>query len=91
MPDWRTRRIALRGDWQHLSLWRLGNSDLLLSKLMRYEPIDQADARFIVASAGLTRKEIEQALQAARLPDSDEVREQFSLASASLLESLATL
>ncbi|CAN5594248.1 hypothetical protein BH20VER3_BH20VER3_18720 [soil metagenome] len=47
-PDWRNHRILLGGRWTRLTLYRLGNADLFLSKLMRDDPIDAADARFIV-------------------------------------------
>ena len=57
-PDWRQARVRIRGAWRNLELYRLGDADLLLSKLMRDDPIDQADARFIVARAGFTREDV---------------------------------
>lgn len=88
LPDWRRQRVRLQGTWRRLKLFRLGNRDLLLSKLMRDDPIDRSDALFIVRRAGLSREEIESAIQRARIPDSSEVREQFALASSRLLQSL---
>jgi hypothetical protein len=87
-PDWQEDRVRIRGEWQLLALYRLGNLDLLLSKLMRDDPIDQSDARFIVSRAGLKEAGIRAALKAARVPDSEEIREQFALASERLLASL---
>jgi hypothetical protein len=84
-PEWKTERVAIEGPWQHLRLFRLGNLDLLLSKLMRDDPIDQADARFIVTAGALTAESIENALAAARVPASPEVKEQLAAASRRLL------
>ena len=33
-PDWREKRLRISGPWTHLDLYRLGNEDLFLSKLM---------------------------------------------------------
>lgn len=87
-PDWRVQRVALRGAWQQLSLFRLGDLDLLLSKLMRDDPIDRQDALFIVTQARLPRPAIEAAIREARVPDVSEAREQFAAASRRLLEKL---
>jgi len=87
-PPWRNNRIRLPGDWSHLILYRLANMDLLLSKLMRDDPIDQADARFIVTSTGIQRDDIVAAIQSARIPESAEIVEQFQQASARLLAAL---
>ena len=52
-PDWRAQRVAIPGrTWQRLLLHRLCNEDLFLSKLMRYDPQDLKDARFIADKAG---------------------------------------
>jgi hypothetical protein len=88
LPSWRANRVKLPGDWQRLDLYRLGDVDLLLSKLMRDDPVDQGDAEFIVARSGLSRQTIERALREARVPDSREVEEQFRLASTRLLARL---
>ena len=88
-PQWRQERVALTGDWTNLTLHRLGDLDLLLSKLMRDDPIDHADAMFIVRRTALGRPEIECALREARIPDSVEIREQFARATARLLQALA--
>ncbi len=82
---WRERRVALPGSWRHLRLWRLGDGDLLLSKLMRDDPIDLADATFIATAAGFSAGDIRGVLEAARIPDSPEVAEQFHAAAARLL------
>jgi len=69
---------------------RLGNIDLLLSKLMRDDPIDRADAQFIVQISNLSVTDITTAIAEARLPESPEIQEQFELASRRLLKTLAS-
>lgn len=88
LPDWKRNRVALPRSYRHLDLHRLGNQDLLLSKLMRDDPIDHADALFIADRAGLGPQDIRSAVSRARLPESEEVREQFALASSRLLSAL---
>lgn len=87
-PDWKMHRVSIDGPWHRLQIFRLGDRDLLLSKLMRDDPIDQADARFIVQAAGLTIRDIEEAIGAARVPTVAEVQEQFAAAGARLLAGL---
>jgi hypothetical protein len=80
-PDWRRHRVAIAGNWRQVSLFRLGDLDLLLTKLMRNDPIDRQDADFIIARGRLTSEAIRQALREARVPDVPEIREQFELCS----------
>jgi hypothetical protein len=87
-PCWREQRVPIAGDWRQLRLFRLSDADLLLSKLMRDDPLDHADARFICAAAGLARAEVERAIEEARVPDSAEVREDFAKAAHRLLAAL---
>lgn len=76
-PDWREQRRRIGGEWRHLVLFRLGDVDLFLSKLMRDDPIDLADARFIVERAKLSPEQIRQAVASARVPPIAEIQEQF--------------
>ena len=87
-PTWRDDRVRLRPAWRNLVLYRLGDLDLLLTKLMRDDPIDQADALFIVDRGRLTRESIENAMRAARVPAIPEIAEQFATASRRLLRVL---
>jgi len=89
LPDWRNNRVPLQGEWKHLELHRLGDIDLLLSKLMRDDPIDRADAQFIVRVADLGVSDVTAAIAKARVPDSLEIQEQFEVASRKLLETIA--
>ena len=90
-PEWREHRVAIEGAWAHLSLYRLADLDLLLSKLMRDDPLDRADALFIVRSSGLTIPMIKEAMALARIPDVSEIREQFAAAGTKLLVSVEQL
>lgn len=80
-PSWRDHRCPLAGPWRHLQLFRLGDADLFLTKLMRFDPQDLADARFIANRAGWSRAQVAGLLREARVPDIPEVREQFDLCS----------
>ncbi len=79
--DWREQRVPLAGSWRRLSVWRLSDVDLFLTKLMRDDPVDREDSDFIVARACLTREQIATAIRAARVPPIPEIREQFMLCS----------
>lgn len=85
-PEWKANRKWIDGTWKHLSLYRLGDEDLFLSKLMRNDPIDQSDATFIVERAGLTSERIRQIIDNARIPEIREVREQFALCASRFVE-----
>jgi len=87
-PDWRTHRVPIHGPWGELSLYRLGDLDLFLSKLMRDDPVDQTDARFIVERACLSQNQIREAIRSARVPDDADVREQFARCFAKFLQPL---
>ncbi len=78
-PDWRSHRVRIQGGWIHLVVHRLGDIDLFLSKLMRDDSLDLADARFIVERAGLTDEQVRAAIASARVPDVPEIREQFEI------------
>ena len=84
-PCWRQKRKQIECAWDKLLLYRLSDVDLLLSKLMRDDPQDQQDARFIVQAASLSRVDVEKVLREARIPDVAELREQFNSASQRLL------
>lgn len=76
-PHWRHHRIAVPGPWKHLRLHRLSDEDLFLSKLMRDDPLDRDDARFLVKHRGWSADQIQQLILQARVPPIAEVQEQF--------------
>lgn len=84
-PAWRENRVLIPRDSQRLALFRLGDVDLFLSKLMRDDALDLADARFIADRAGFDQAAIERAIHEARVPAVPEIEEQFRLCSARFL------
>ena len=89
--DWRIQRIQVKGSWKHLDLYRLGDLDLLLCKLMRDDPIDLEDAIFIYEQGHLDIATVAQAFQDAKIPDIHEIKEQFVLASHRFLHAISDL
>lgn len=85
-PLWRENRLQIAKRWKQLLLYRLGDADLFLSKLMRDDALDLADARFIAERASLDRAAIERALSMARVPAVPEIEEQFKICAARFLE-----
>ncbi len=75
--EWRMKRVPVKGPWMNLDLFRLGNEDLFLSKLMRDDPIDRMDAQFIIESGRLTPEQVYNAIKSARIPTVPEIAEQF--------------
>jgi len=75
--EWRSKRVPVKGPWKNLDLFRLGNEDLFLSKLMRDDPIDRMDAQFIIDSGQFTQAQIRNVIQCARIPPVPEIVEQF--------------
>jgi hypothetical protein len=90
MPDWRKNRVPIQSEWERLDVYRLGDIDLLLSKLMRDDPLDRADALFIAKASHVEAVDILAAKAKARVPDSAEIQEQFELATEKLLRELVS-
>jgi hypothetical protein len=78
-PNWRSNRVAIPRTFRNLSLHRLSNADLLLSKLMRYDPIDLSDLTFIIHQSHLLPLDVAHIVGQARIPDSEEILEQMRL------------
>lgn len=77
-PRWRQQRVQIPRPWQELTVFRLGDADLFLSKLMRDDPQDIADARFIASQSGWNDEEIATIISKARVPDISALREEFA-------------
>lgn len=86
--DWKKNRVSIAGAWKHLTLLRLSDEDLLLSKLMRDDPQDRHDARFIISRNNWTVDHLMTLFSKARIPDLQELHDEFGKASAKLLKSL---
>ncbi|HBA82617.1 MAG TPA: hypothetical protein DCZ95_00855 [Verrucomicrobia bacterium] len=84
-PQWKENRVVIHGPWTQLHLTRLGNGDLFLSKLMRFDPQDLSDARFIVEQAQFNTNDIHKWINRARVPEIQEIKEQFALCSKEFL------
>ena len=84
-PDWRRNRMRVPGAWGRLALHRLGDRDLLLTKLMRDDPIDLSDARFIIERARISKDQLVETIRCARIPDIPEISEQFDICSKRLM------
>jgi hypothetical protein len=87
-PDWLQHRMPLAGDWKRLLLYRLGDADLLLSKLMRDDPQDLKDSLFICAQRHFTSEDVERFCRQARVPPVQEVEEHFAIMKNRLLKKL---
>jgi hypothetical protein len=85
-PDWMKHRVRIPGPWQTLFLYRPANEDLLLTKLMRYDPVDLQDARTICVCSGWSNHEIDAILASARVPEIPEILEQHDLCKRALLK-----
>ncbi len=86
--SWISNRIPIKGNWKNLEVFRLGDMDLLLSKLMRDDPIDRQDALFIAKRGKLRKDNIVSALKEASIPDIPEILEQLNLASRKLIKEM---
>ncbi|MCF7734179.1 MAG: hypothetical protein K9N23_21020 [Akkermansiaceae bacterium] len=78
-PDWleAIQPIPLQG-LEYLSLFRPSTADLLLTKMMRVDPQDQADIRFLLAQPDLNPTELPAICDSARVPAIAEIQEAFS-------------
>ena len=70
-PQWREHCHGGQPGFRQgaLSVTVLGPMDLVLSKLCRADEGDIADIRFLIATQGLTRAQMEAAVAAANVPD----------------------
>jgi hypothetical protein len=89
-PCWREARQPIPGDWRCLKLSRLGDLDLLLSKLMRDDPQDLRDALFIAEATRLDEAAVSGALAEARVPAIAELQEQFVICRKKFLDQWRT-
>ncbi|MDL5055484.1 hypothetical protein QQ056_18295 [Oscillatoria laete-virens NRMC-F 0139] len=91
-------QVILRKNWlemiqpidikelQNVKLFRPATEDLLLSKMMRVDPLDRADMRFLADQAGLTQKRFEELTLEAVVPPLPEIEVAFGQNKKWLLE-----
>ncbi len=87
-PAWKSERVPVKLALNRLQLHRLADPDLWLSKLMRFDPIDQADAAFIARRNRWTRAEAQQFIMSARVPPVPELEEAFRVSTETALQLL---
>lgn len=85
-PKWREQRVRIVGRWKKLQVYRLGDADLFLSKLMRNDPQDLADAKFVIDQAAWSESEVVDIISSARVPDVADVREQFAICATNFMQ-----
>jgi hypothetical protein len=77
-PGWLSRIVSIAsGDYLRLSLFRPAGIDLLLTKMMRNDPQELEDLRFILERERITREQVAIAASEARVPPVAEIREVF--------------
>jgi serine/threonine protein kinase len=76
-PRWLEDIIAIQSSSRHISLFRPCSADLILTKMMRVDPIDRADIEFLLKQDDLDFSELEQKLKSAVIPNIDEFKEAF--------------
>lgn len=76
-PNWREQRVAVHGAFHTLALHRLGDADLLLSKMMRYDASDLDDLVFIIEHSDFTPADVGNIVKQARLTNSPEILVEF--------------
>jgi hypothetical protein len=78
-PDWLDQVVALTGfDFARLRLFRPSTVDLVLTKMMRVDPEDRDDIRFLVAQEDCERNALNAALDRAVVPLVAEIQEAFA-------------
>lgn len=86
-PDWQEKTVPIDLGLAHIHLQRPSTLDLVLTKMMRGDdPGDLEDARFLVASGGITPAELKEAFHTAVVPDVSEIREAFKNSQALVME-----
>ena len=84
-PDWQRHRNPVKTTYQNLRVFLPSDEDLFLTKLMRFDPIDLEDARTIANAAGWRNEQIQDIINSARVPDIQELKEQFRLCTREIL------
>jgi hypothetical protein len=90
-PDWKTRRQRIPIDLRHLTVYRPGTLDLILTKMMRDDPEDLADIAFLIAADQISQADLASAIERARIPEIPELLEQFAKMKAKVLNLVTRL
>jgi hypothetical protein len=81
-PEWESYLVPIdRPKTRWLRLFRPHAVDLILTKMMRgNDPQDMEDVRFIFDKSGITEREMETAFKRVRIPDVQDLRDEFDKA-----------
>jgi hypothetical protein len=88
-PQWLSLIVPIElSGLRYLELFRPSVEDLILTKMMRVDPQDREDLRFLISRSGFTRSAFDALLSQARTPPIQEIQEAFKRNSAWLLEQI---
>ncbi len=77
-PDWIDHLVAVpMQGLRLLELQRPSTEDLILTKMMRIDPQDRSDIRFLLTHSHVNPDNLEAFLKAANIPDIAEIKEAF--------------
>lgn len=77
-PDWLQHLVPIQlPKLSHLQLFRPSTEDLILTKMMRVDPQDRNDIKFLLTHLDPAANDINPVLDAARIPDIPEIRQAF--------------
>lgn len=77
-PDWLEHLVDIHlPDLRFLHLSRPSTQDLILTKMMRVDPQDRSDIKFLLTHLDPAVNDISSVLDAARIPDIPEIQEAF--------------
>ena len=88
-PDWEKWTLPIQqSSFQYLQLFRPATEDLILSKMMRVDPQDREDVKFLIGEHPLRIDAAEKLIDQARVPDIPEIKEAFQINSKWLISVL---
>lgn len=87
-PDWTRKTIDISLDgMRHLKIKRPSTSDLILTKMTRgCDPQDLSDINFLITTENISPGQLRDAIDAARVPDLQEIKELFESVKPAVLE-----
>ena len=78
-PDWLKRRVTIvQNGWAKLRLFRPSTADFILTKMMRVDPQDRQDIRFLMQQADFDRSDLNDAVKRASVPPIPEIESAFA-------------
>lgn len=92
-PDWLHNAVPLgpADTFRHLRLFRPAGIDFILTKMMRDDPQDHQDIRFLLAREKITARQLAEAFASARVPDIPELLVVFQRMQPAVMSALRAL